>query len=269
MRIRRADLAVAGIAITGVIITGTACGSAAVTWVTPSDPVISICQQPSIASLSSLVTSVDNANNTDLSGVNSRGQALTSSQHDDLVQAARQLTTLATQAAGHPGFQQSLLNEAAEFQTAAAGAGGLTTNAVAIAADAYGGQILAACSSFRIGTAPKAAKPGPAVWDWPLFWIALCGYTLMIFAGSILLGFSEREKERKLRLSSGEIFWYSLIWPTMLMIIGARIWRQVLERVKTTPDEKKNDRLAVLTARNRVLEDQLGMKDDDDDKDRR
>jgi hypothetical protein len=248
----------------GSLLLLTACGSGAVSYVSSADPVIRICQLPAIGNLGTLQTAVDNANNTNPSGLDGGpgyGQELTLNQVSNLKKAAASLTTAASQVSGHYGFQQNLLNEADELTTAADAPGGLTTNTVAIATDKYTSQVETDCGSFRIGTAPAQShgKPGPGIWDWSLFWLALGGYLLMIPVASVVISFSEREKPRAGRWPAGKVFLLSVLWWVSLLIAAANAYRQLIGRLQLTPDERKDDRITTLQLETKRLEKELKM----------
>lgn len=224
------------------------CAGVPATYVSDSDPLISICQQPVIGNLGVLTQSVDNANNTDPSGMGYKGQVMTSDQITALKSAATSLNSYSVTVAGsHPAVARSFANEANEFTTAASAPNGLTTNTVAVATDKYGKQIENACGSLTIGTAPKGYKPGPGIWDWSLFWSVLGGYIFMIFAGSWLIAIGERSKPKGFRLSPAGVFWLSLAWWAALVIFAGRIYAQLIESATKTPDEKKDERIKSLT----------------------
>lgn len=242
-----------GISTLAILAAG--CASGPVTYVTASDPVLSICQQPSIENIGDMQLSVDNANNTnDRPNGGGTGQQMSDSQIYNLKTAVSDYRRFAGMVPGHPNFATALYNEAQEFTVAASSPTGLTTNSVAIAVDKYAGEITGICGSYRVGTAPKAVKPGPGIWDRGLFWAAAGIYIFLVFACSFILALGERAKPRKSRISPGKIFWLSVIWPLISFAVAAHTYRQVIESLKVTPAEKQEDRLKALTDENTRLE---------------
>jgi membrane protein implicated in regulation of membrane protease activity len=239
----------------------TACASD-VSFVSANDPVIGICQQPAVLNITTAQNAIDNANNNaGMMDGSDTGQQMTQAQVNQIEADAKVYSADAVQLNdSHPALANDFRTESSLFFGAIAQGNGLTTNTVAVAVDRYAGDITGTCGSFRVGTAPHQNKPGPGIWDWHLFWLAFGGYLLMIPVASVLIAFSEREKPRNLRLSAGKIFWISTIWWVALIVLAARIYRQVLESVKTTPDERKDDRIAILTKDIKRLEAGLKMK---------
>jgi hypothetical protein len=223
----------------------TGCGGAAVSYVSASDPVLAVCQAPEVQGNSSLVQSIDGANNTnpDSSWSGDKLSQLNYAQVSDLQHAAASYRQDAERVTGHPEFGEALLNEAQEFTVAAASPNGMTTNTVAVAADTASAEILDDCASFRVGTAPKPGKPaGP--WAWGLTGIVLGGYLLMALLASYLIAVGQRSLPRKKRLAPAVIFWRSLAWWVFIFAAIARVWTNFIVSATLTADDKKNDRIA-------------------------
>lgn len=234
-------LATAGLVTLPLLLAGC---SSAVTYVSATDPVLMVCQAPDVQNIGNLQKAVDNANNTS-GGINDgHGRAMTSSQVSDLQQAVRTYRAYAGQVAGHPVFADDLRNAAQEFAAAASSPTGLTTNTVAVAVNMYSHRITATCGAFRVGIAPRAAKPGPGLWDWNLFGIVLSGYLAMIALSSYVIAVAQRSRPRKKRLGPGGIFWWSLIWWVSIFAALARTWGHLISSATLTKDEKKDDRIA-------------------------
>lgn len=246
--------ALAGLGLLGVLAAG--CGSGAVSYVTASDPVLSVCQASSIVGITDLQTSVDSAN---ASGVNGTAGAYAMSSGDvtGLKNASASYLVLARRAAGHPAFANTLRNESVEFATAAAAPDGYTTNTVAVATDKFATTIQDDCASFQVGTKPGYVPAGPGIWNWGLFWVAAISYLAMALAASFLIAVAQRNKPRKKRLSPGAIFWLSTVWWVTIFTAVAGVYRHALAGATLTRDEKKDDRLAALAKENARLEARL------------
>lgn len=244
--------ALAGLGLLGILAAG--CGSGAVSYVTAGDPVLSACQASSITGITGLKSAVDSAN---ASGVNGTDGAYAMTQGDvtGLKSASASYLTLASQVeAGHPAFADTLRNESVEFATAAAAPNGYTTNSVAVATDKFARDLQATCASFQVGTKPGYTKPGPGIWDWGLFWIALGGYLAMMVIAGRLIAVAQRSKPRRKRFSPGQIFWLSTVWWVTIFTAIGGIYRHSLASATLTRDEKKDDRLAALAKENARLE---------------
>lgn len=247
--------ALAGLGLLGVLAAG--CGSGAVSYVTASDPVLSVCQASTIAGITGLQNAVDSAN---ASGVNGTDAAYSLSAGDvtGLKQASASYLTLADRiTAGHPAFANALRNESVEFTTAASAPDGYTTNTVAVATDKFATTIQDDCASFQVGTKPGYVPAGPGIWNWGLFWVAAIGYLAMALAVSFLIAGAQRNKPRKKRLSPGAIFWLSTVWWVTIFTAVAGVYRHALAGATLTRDEKKDDRLAALAKENARLEARL------------
>jgi hypothetical protein len=256
MRGQRTTAALAGGAFITLALAG--CGASHLNYIKPGDPVIAACQQPAVANLDDSVQAIDNANNNSggISG-NGTGQMMSDAQVKDLKAGAISLAQIAVKVrAGHPGFADSLLNEAQQFSVAAASPTGLTTNTVAIATDKYQSQIDKSCASFTVGTPPPPGKAGPGA-DWSLVFEIIIGYCVMIFVTSYLIAVGERAKPKNRRMEPYEIFWLSTVWWVALLIRAGVIWGQLIETATKTPDEKKEERMNALAAENRKLETRL------------
>lgn len=227
--------------VAGLALLLTSC-STAVSYVGASDPVLAVCQQPDVANVGTLQDTVDNANDTNSWG-NHNGQMLTDTDVGNLNRAARSYREYATQAAGHPRLANALRNEAQQFTVAASAPNGLTTNSVAVAADMFSGQIQKSCAAFRVGHAPAAAKAGPGVWDWGLFWFITLGYLLMTAIAGYVIAVGQRTRPRKDRLAPGKILRLSLVWWVSIFGAIGRAWTQFIARATLSPDERKDDRI--------------------------
>jgi hypothetical protein len=254
--IRKQDAGLAAVCIAAGMLAA-AC-STTVSYVSASDPVIGICQQPAMLNISNDKLAIDNANNTDTGapGAYGSGQAMVKSQITSVLRDgkafAADVSSLQNQ---HPGLASDFRAESALFEAAGNSPGGLTTNTVAVSVDKYTGLITGACNSFEVGTATQeTVKPGPGFWSWSLFGIVLGGYVFMIIVSSFLIAISERRIRRGLRRSSVKLFWLSVIWPVMIWVAIFNAWWQMLDQMKLTPGEKKDDRFNALTRENARLE---------------
>lgn len=258
-RSRTAALVTCG-ALTALLAAG--CNHQKPIYIQPSDPVIAVCQQPVVANIDNDDQNIDYANN-----YNDNGRAMSSEQMKQLAADSASLTRLAdTVLITHPVFARAMLNEAREFATAGASANGFTTDTLATAVDGFTSQVDGMCSSFTVGTAPKAAKaakPGPGLWDWQLFFEVTLGYVLMVFIASYLIAVSERSRQKHSRLTPTEIFWLAVIWPIGLSVKAGEIWAQFLLAASKTDEEKKDERMDALAAANRKLEQKLAKANEE------
>lgn len=222
-------------------------------FVSASDPVLQVCQSASVANNQSLQSAVDAANNTDPVAPGS-GQAMTGQQISGLRQAARDYSADAAQiSAGHPAFAAALRNEAFQFDSAASGPAGITTNSIAVATDTYANQIQGDCAAYRVGTVAHT-RPGPGIWNWGLFWVVTGGYAFMVLIASFLIAVAERSRPRRKRRGPGAIFGLALVWWVSIFLALGRTYGHVIASATLTSDEKKDDRIKALQKRNAQLE---------------
>lgn len=255
----------AALALLGLPLLG-ACAGRAATYVPAGDPVLTVCQAPDVQGIHSLVQPVDNANNTDPDAgwSGSTGQALSDGQVADLKRATVTYRQYATQVPGHPALASALQDEAQEFAIAAGSPAGLTTNTVAVAADSLSGEITGTCAALQVGTAPKAARPGPGIWDWKLAGFALGGYLLAALAASYVIALGQRVKPRRDRLSATGVLFRALVWWVFIFTAVTAAWRHVISVAVLTPDERKDDRIAAQNKEIRRLQGELGVSQDSD-----
>jgi hypothetical protein len=237
-----------------------ACGGTAVSWVSAGDPVLAVCQAPDVANISILTRAIDNANNTNPAPSESgSGQRMVTAQVTGLQHAVTSYRQDAGQVPGHPAFAAALRGEAQEFDIAAASATRLTTNAVAVAANAFSAEIQADCASFQVGTAPEPANPGKPAgpWPWGVTGIAAGGYLIMMLITSYVIAVGQRSRPRAERLNPSRIFWRSLVWWVSIFSAVASAWAHAIQSATLTKDDKKDDELkraeAELAAANKKL----------------
>jgi hypothetical protein len=255
----------AALALLSLPLLGACAGTAAV-YVQPDDPALAVCQSSAVQGISDLVQAVDNANNTDPDApwTGDAGQALVPAQVTGLEHATGTYRQYAVQVAAHPALASALQNEAQEFVTAAASPTRLTTNTVARAADTFSGEITGTCSALQVGTAPKAVRPGPGIWDWHLAGFALAGYLLTALAASYVIAIGQRGYPRRDRFTPAKISILSLVWWMFIFAAIARIYGRAIATATLTPDERKDDRIAAQEEKIRRLQGELGVSQDSD-----
>jgi hypothetical protein len=236
-----------------------ACASRAAIYVPPGDPALTVCQAPDVQAIGSLVQAVDNANGTDPAAgwTGESGQPVSDGQAADLRRAASGYRQYANQVTGHPALARALRNEAQVFAIAVSSPTGLTTNTVAVSADTLSGEITGTCAALQVGTAPKAARPGPGIWDWKLAGFALGGYLLAALAASYVIAIGQRVRPRRDRLSPGAVAGRALVWWVFIFAAAAAAWRHAISAAVLTPDERKDDRIAAQQQEIQRLETKL------------
>ena len=221
-----------------------ACSSGASIAVSPADPVLSMCQSIKTMNLGDADQTIDSANNEGRfsTPADKNTRSVFTADAAILSRDAKSLGSL------HKWFQADLLGASAELSYAGSSPDGWVSDNTAVLADKYIGAVSTNCDEFVPVPAGQLAAASPAVpsrpgpgWDWALTLEVLGVYVFMGPATSLLIAFSEREKKREWRMSPEDIFWLSLAWPAGLAIIAGRLYRQVIERVKLSPDERHED----------------------------
>ena len=239
------------------------CGQAgpAVDYVAPSDPVFGVCRQavdstglPAVEAAVDAANNGDSANPGELVGLSSVELAAIRS---DAVVVAGQVAVLRGQ---HPWFATDLVRASTALRIVGAGSAGTVSDGTASFTHAALAPVIAACAAFQPVPAgapatalPRAVKPGPGVWSWPDFWLAVLLYLFSVPAASIVLARAERRRPRAERRLPAWILWLSFAWPVTVAAAVLGGWRQVIQRQALTPGEMQTDRIAQLLAENKEL----------------
>lgn len=230
------------------IITG--CGSVLPAHYVPlSDPVLGVCQQPTVLNLYQLDQVVDSANNNNPSG-GSGGLSMSPKQQSDLASTAKQLTAdaLIVQPL-HPVLATAFRYESSLLILASQANGGLTTNNIAVSLDSYTSEIDRDCASYQAGTpvkessvpAPKPTHSGLPVGDQLL--LEFGSYWLVAIISGFLLARFDRRFPRDKRHTGNQLLGLSLLWPVALGFAIIEAWRDSLGHATLTSLERREDEL--------------------------